>query len=116
MNSTLTPEAIASRVLFRGIHLPLTAALTQAAHDKAARLFRHEEHIIRLRIDLEHVEATEANRQFTAKGHLEISGPDLVATVASDDAYKSIDLLVDKLDGLLRRRHGRRVNTRNDPE
>ncbi len=38
-----------------------------------------------------------------------------LASVASDDAYKSLDLLVDKLDGLLRRRHGLHKDKRNHP-
>ncbi len=45
---------------------------------------------------------------------MEIGGPDLMASTASEDAYKSLDLLVDKLDELLRRRHQKRVNSRND--
>jgi putative sigma-54 modulation protein len=39
-----------------------------------------------------------------AKGHIEIGGPDLLASVASEDAYKAVDLLIDKLERSLHRR------------
>ncbi len=99
----------------RGIHLDLTDALRQAAIDKASRLLRHNGYIIRIRIDLELDKTRGVADQFLAKGHIEISGPDLIASVHSDDAYKSLDLLVDKLDSLLRTRHGRRKDKRNHP-
>jgi putative sigma-54 modulation protein len=104
-----------SKLLLRGIHLDLTHALRTVILDKMNRVLRHNARIIRLRIDLEHDRTRAIGRQFLAKGHIEIAGPDLIASVASDDAYKSLDLLVDKLDGLLRRRHGRRKDKRNHP-
>ena len=51
----------------------------------------------------------------TELGHIEIRGPDLNASVASEDAYKSIDLLVDKLDGLLRKRSNHRKDKIHHP-
>ncbi|MBI5766523.1 MAG: ribosome-associated translation inhibitor RaiA [Verrucomicrobia bacterium] len=111
----LPAPALDSKLLLRGIHLDLTQALRAAVFDKTARVLRHNAHIIRLRVDLELDRTRAIGRQFLAKGHIEIAGPDLIASVASDDAYKSLDLLVDKLDGLLRRRHGRRKDKRNHP-
>ena len=98
------PTSAADRLIVRGIHLELTPALRNAVTEKSARLFRHQEHIVRLRIDIEHDQSKAVDFRFIAKGHIEIGGPDLLASVASDDAYKSLDLLVDKLDNLLRRR------------
>lgn len=92
-----------AKILLRGIHLTLTDALRDALRAKAERLLRHEPRIDRIRIDLEH-DATRGRAVFVAKGHIEIGGPDLIATVASEDAYKAADLLVDKLDRSLRRR------------
>lgn len=74
-----------------------------AITDKAARLFRHEPRILRVRIDVER-DLRGRTRVFTAKGRIEIAGPDLTASVTTDDAYSSINLLVDKLDRMLRRR------------
>jgi putative sigma-54 modulation protein len=104
-----------SKFIIRGIHLDLTEALKQITLEKASRLLRHDDHIIRIRIDLE-LDKTRGNAdQFIAKGRIEISGPDLIASVHSEDAYKSLDLLVDKLDGQLRERHNHRKDKRNHP-
>jgi len=114
-SSLLHPDDPAARIIVRGIHLELTNALRAAAIDKVSRLLRHNDHIIRIRIDLEYDKTRGIGDQFIAKGHIEIGGPDLIASVASDDGYKSLDLLVDKLDGLLRRRHGLHKDKRNHP-
>lgn len=108
METSLRPQTsfFADRLLIRGIHLSLTDALRTSIESKVERLFRHESHIIRIRVDLEHDHTRGIGREFIAKGQIEIRGPDLLASVASDDAYKSVDLLVDKLDTLLRRRAG----------
>src|SRR5690606_20265151 len=92
-----------SKLILRGIHLGLTPAMKAAIEAKSSRLFRHEPQIIRLRIDVEPTPAAGV-RSFTARGHVEISGADLLASIATEDAYKSVDLLMDKLDRMLRRR------------
>lgn len=92
-----------AKILLRGIHLTLTDALRDNLREKAERLFRHDPRIDRVRIDLEH-DTTRGRAVFVAKGHIEIGGPDLLATVASENAYKAIDLMIDKLDRLLVRR------------
>ena len=104
-----------SKIIVSGIHMPLTDALKNAVHDKVARLLRHEEHILRIRVDLECDTTKNPDQQFVAKGHVEIGGPDLIAHAASDDCYKSIDFLVDKLDALLRKRSDHRKEKRNHP-
>lgn len=102
------------KIIVRGIHLSLTPALTEAMHQKAERLLRHNSHIIRIRMDLEFNDTRTPAERFTAKAQVEIDGPDLVASATSDDGYKSVDLVVDKLDGLLRSRHDKRVHGRNE--
>jgi putative sigma-54 modulation protein len=90
-------------VIISGNHLDLTDAIKQNVADKMSKLFQHEERIIRIRVELE-VDTTTPEKQQVAQGQIEIKGPDLVATVRSDDLYKSIDALVNKLDRMLRRR------------
>ena len=114
MSKHPTADTSSTPIIVRGIHLDLTPALRQAAADKCARLLRHEHGIVRLRLDIELDKTRGARDVFIAKGRVEIGGPDLMASAASEDAYKSLDLLVDKLDELLRRRHQKRVNSRND--
>ena len=107
MNNTTpvnTPApAHAEKLLFRGIHVSLTEAMRAALHTKVERLLRHEPRIDRVRIDIER-DATRGREVYLAKGHIEIGGPDILASVASEDAYKAADLLIDKLDRLIRRR------------
>jgi len=91
-------------LIISGIHLELTEALKNTVHLKMERLFKHETRIIRLRIELEHAGSKNHLGEFIAKGHIALSGPEIIVSVASEDLYKSIDLLVDKLDRKLRRR------------
>ncbi|HEY0965994.1 MAG TPA: ribosome-associated translation inhibitor RaiA [Opitutaceae bacterium] len=115
MTPIITPELIDSKLIVSGIHLDLTDALKSTVRDKVARLLRHEPRIVRIRIDLEHDRTRDHNNAFVAKGHIEIGGPDILASVASEDAYKSIDALMDKLDGALRRRHSEHREKRHHP-
>jgi putative sigma-54 modulation protein len=102
------------KLLLRGVHLALTDALREIVAEKTGRLFRRDPGIVRLRLDLEHDQRKNPAQAFIASGRIELQGPDLVASAASEDCYKSVDLLIDKLDGLLRRRHEKRVRSRND--
>ena len=94
------PELIVS-----GIHLELTPSLKFFVREKADRLFRHEERIVRLRVELEFDPKEMVGTRFKAKGHITIHGPDMNAVVGSDECHKAVALLVDKLDRMLRRRH-----------
>ena len=118
IDSSPAPEfnhaALAEKILVRGIHLTLTPALRTAALEKGARLLRHDDHLVRVRIDLENDHTKHEHARFIAKGRIEISGPDLIAAVESEDAYKSLDLLIDKLDRMLRERSRARADRRND--
>ena len=104
MTHTTPPAShLNSKLLLRGIHLSLTDAMRTVLHERVGRLLRHEPRIDRIRIDLDH-DTSRGRDVFVAKGHIEIGGPDLLATVAADDAYKAADLLIDKLDRMLNRR------------
>ena len=111
----ITPEVIGAKLILRGIHLNLTDAMRSVIHEKVGRLLRHEPRIDRVRIDVDLDKTRGSQAHFVAKGHIEISGPDLNASVDSDDAYKSVDLLIDKLDGLLRKRHNELKEKRHHP-
>ena len=89
-------------ILLRGIHLHLTAAMITRTREKAARLLRHHRKILRIEIDVDIVSG--ALPRFAAKGRLIVPGPDVTATVETENAYKSLDLLIDKLDRMLRKR------------
>ena len=101
-------------VILSGLHLELTDALKSVVHEKTERLFRHEDSIIRVRVELEcSARSTSHSNEFVAKGHLELKGTTITISTASEDLYKSIDDLVNKLDrGLRRRSRLRKVKRR----
>jgi putative sigma-54 modulation protein len=110
MNSQNKHELIVS-----GIHLDLTPSLKAYVQEKAERLFRHEERIIRVRVELECDRRSSTGVQFKAKGHIEIHGPDLNVSVQAPDCHQAVTLLVDKLDRMLQRRHQLTRVKRNHP-
>ncbi|MCF3648210.1 ribosome hibernation-promoting factor, HPF/YfiA family [Synoicihabitans lomoniglobus] len=94
----------AHELIVSGIHLDLTPSLKTYVQEKSDRLFRHEERIVRLRVEVECDPKQTPAQRFTAKGHIEIHGPDMNASVTTDECHKAVSLLVDKLDRMLRRR------------
>jgi len=110
MNSQNNNELIVS-----GIHLELTPSLKTFVREKAQRLFRHEDRIVRLRVELECDPKEEVSTRFKAKGHITIHGPDINATVESDECHKAVSELIDKLDRMLVKRHHLHKEKRNHP-
>ena len=92
-------------VIITGLNMELTEAIKGMVHEKVEKLFEHEEHIIRMRVELEYDEHRATHqKEFIAKGHLHVRGNDHYATAETNDLYKSIDQMVQKLDRMLRRR------------
>ena len=91
-------------LIISGVHLDLTEALKTTVREKVEKLFVHESHIIRIRVELEYNANNSKQNEFTAKGHIEIKGPPMIIACSTDDLYKSIDEMVQGLDRMLRRR------------
>jgi len=92
-------------VIISGLNMELTDAIKNMVHEKSEKLFEHEDHIIRMRVELEYdPHQSTHQKEFIAKGQLEVRGNDHFATAATEDLYKSIDDMVQKLDRMLRRR------------
>jgi len=91
-------------LIVSGIHLELTPSLKTFVREKAERLFRHEERIIRVRVELECDAKETVVARFKAKGHIMIQGPDMNAAVEAEECHKAVSLLMDKLDRMLQRR------------
>ena len=91
-------------VIISGTKIELHDELKQSVHDKVSRLFRHEEHIMRINVELEYDTHPKHEDEYVAKGHIEIRGKPMIVSVCSNDMYKSIDEMVDKLDRMIRRR------------
>ena len=90
-------------IIISGNNLELTDALKQEVYSKMEKLFEHQEKIVRLRIDLEYNPNRHKQDEFVAKGRIEINGPDMIVSAASDDMYKSINELAEKLGRKIRR-------------
>ena len=90
-------------IIISGNNLELTDALKQEVYSEMEKLFEHQEKIVRLRIDLEYNPNRHKQDEFVAKGRIEINGPDMVVSAASDDMYKSINELAEKLGRKIRR-------------
>ncbi|KAF0095748.1 MAG: putative sigma-54 modulation protein [Puniceicoccaceae bacterium 5H] len=95
----------ANDVIISGYHLELTDALKSMVQEKVSKLFEHDSQIIRIRVELGHTPDARKEKEFSAKGLIEIKGNDLIVNEHSHDLYKSIDGMAIKLDRLLRRRH-----------
>ncbi len=102
-------------LIVSGIHLELTPSLKTFVQEKAERLFRHEERIIRIRVELECDPKQDVASRFSAKGHISIHGPEMNAAVSSDECHKAVSLLIDKLDRMLGRRSKMFKNKRKHP-
>ncbi len=91
-------------IIISGVHMELTDAIKSIVYEKMSKLFKHEAEIVRLRVELVR-DARKVNmEEFTAKGQIEIHGPNMIVSITADNLYKAVDELVDKLDRKLRRR------------
>jgi len=94
-----------NNLIISGLHLDLTDALKNIVSDKMDKIFKHEEKIIRARMELDQDSRSSSHKnQFTAKGHLELKGSTITISTSSDNLYKAIDDLIEKLDRGLRRK------------
>lgn len=100
-------------MIISGVNVDLTAELKQKVHDKMEKLFNHENHIVRIRVELGQDNAHK-DRPYYAKGQIEIRGPDKIVTVHDRDISSAIDLLENKLNRQLRRRSRLRRVKRKD--
>jgi putative sigma-54 modulation protein len=112
---TNNSDDLASKIIMQGVHVELTADLQKTIREKFSILLRHNEWIVRVQVRLQQDQNRSNHHHYSATGQIEISGPDIVATVKGDDAHNVLDGLVQKLDELLRERHERRKDKRNHP-
>ncbi len=110
MNHEIPPSVIVS-----GIHFDLTPSLKTFVQQKAARLFRHEERIVHVRVELDCEQKRPGYGWFVAKGHLRSYGPEMNASVTASECHQAVSLLIDKLDRMLQRRAIFTKEKRNHP-
>jgi putative sigma-54 modulation protein len=107
---------LSSKLILQAVHLEMTDAMENVMREKLGVLLRHNEYIVRVNVRLQQDQTLGTEHHYTATGQIEISGPDLIASAEGKDAYEVIDILVDKLDRQLERRHGKRKDRRNHPK
>jgi putative sigma-54 modulation protein len=115
VNPNNTTHMTSAPIVVSGIHMDLTDALKETVCAKVERLLRHNPRIVRVHVELVHTRCSDHSREFAAQIRLELPGPDIVVREESEDLYKSIDFLVDKVDRQLRRRHRLEKEKRNHP-
>lgn len=113
--NTAQNEMNPNDLIISGNHIDLTAALKEYVGNKVEKLFRHENRIIRLRVELDGENRVHNERRYTSRGLISINGPEIVATGSDPDLYKAIDEMVRKLDRLLSDRTGMRQEKRDHP-
>ncbi|MDR2862653.1 MAG: ribosome-associated translation inhibitor RaiA [Puniceicoccales bacterium] len=102
-------------ILISGLNLELTGALKDTVHEKMLKLFKHNDRIIRVTVELEYQPSHKHEDEFIAKAQVDVRGPAINVSVKSDNLYKSIDTLTEKLMRQLRRRHRLLKEKRNHP-
>ena len=115
MTPEIAHEVLDQKLIISGIHIDLTDGMKQHVREKVSKLLRHQPHTVRVRVTIEYHQTKSNHGQFTAKGQIEIQGPDIVAGESGDDAYVAIDKLVSELDRGLRKRSTSRMSKRDKP-
>ncbi|MDR0535334.1 MAG: ribosome-associated translation inhibitor RaiA [Puniceicoccales bacterium] len=103
------------QIRITGLNLDLTEALKEHVTGKLAKVIKHNERIVRINVELEYRPSHKHHNEFVAKAQVEVRGPNIVVSIESDDLYKSIDALSEKLTRQVRRRHRLEKEKRNHP-
>ena len=85
-----------------GHHVEITPALRTYVTSKLSRLERHLEHLIDI-----HCILTVEKLRHRAEATVNLKGATLFADATEEDMYKSIDMMLDKLDRQVRRHKGK---------
>ena len=105
MDHPVSPTFLAENIVFRDINVGLPAEARVLAFEKIARTVQSGPDVQRIKIDiLRDEKAASEDDRFVAKGELELGGPGLLASVASPDAMRSLDYLLETFQAQLRRR------------
>jgi putative sigma-54 modulation protein len=96
-----------SKILISGLHLS-NATLLEISH-LLEKLFRHNSAIVRVRLDLHENGSHDGRAYHAAKAVVEMRGPDIIVSESSDDLFKSIHRVVDKIERRLTE-HTRRLS------
>ena len=103
------------KILIAGHHFSMSEATRADVEGIAEKLLKHHAHIVRVRFESEFETLRSGERAYTVKGIVELRGPDLAASATTDNLYKSIHAVVDKLERMLTEKAHMREEKRNHP-
>ncbi len=81
-----------------GHHLDVTPALRAYVMDKLARVTRHFDQVVDVKVLLTVEKQKEKEKRQRAECNIRVKGSDLFAQSAHEDLYAAVDELVDKMD------------------
>src|SRR5690606_26922979 len=95
-------DLLADKLLLRGVRVELTDSLRKHIAGKAARLLGQRPSISRLEIEIEGDPQPGELARYIAKGHMEADGRTVLGSVVGGEAELAAELLIDKLERMLR--------------
>lgn len=99
-------------ILIRAEGVELTDKLHEAVTRKIGSVRQYAPRALRARVQLHKVCPNPSARQFRARVHYEIPGNDLIAEHCAHEPMAAVDLVVEKIEGRLRRRKTARLASR----
>lgn len=84
-------------IIISGSHMELTSALKQTVTEKLHRLFKFDEPILRIRVELAFNHQKDAKGEHAAKGHVEVNGSNYRMPEDTDELVEEINKDIDKL-------------------
>lgn len=90
-------------IIVRTHHVSITPPLKAYAEKKVQKLSRYFENIQEIVVELDFVDAADENYRYVATATIKAPQSVMKAEEAADDMYKSIDMVVDKLEIQLKR-------------
>jgi putative sigma-54 modulation protein len=103
------------KILVTSHHQSVSEGTRAEIEAMAEKLLRHHAHIVRIRIDTDFATLRSGERLHTVRGMVKLRGPDVAASASTDNLYKSIHAVVDKLERMLNERTHRREDKRHHP-
>lgn len=84
-------------IIISGSHMELTDALKQTVTEKLQRLFKFEEPILRIRVELGFNHQKDAKDEYAAKGHVEVNAANYRIPEETEELVEEINNDIDKL-------------------
>jgi len=103
------------KIIIAGHHLTLSEATRADVQAIAEKILKRHAHIVRVRLESEHATLRTGEPAYTVRGMVELRGPDLAASSTTDNLYRSIHEVVDKLERMLSEKARMRENKRHHP-